>query len=181
VTSSSRRRVAPRSKEIRNVRELQSTDSIYRLLVENITDYAIYMIDPDGFICSWNPGAEKFKGYTADEIIGHHFSEFFTPEDRQASLPQYALTQAFEYGKFESEGWRLRKDGSKFWAYAVLDSIRAPDGTLLGYAKITRDISQQREARESLLQMQKNGSDWSLDRRHRARLQQSANGYLCKP
>jgi len=136
--------------QTRNLKELESTDSIYRLLVENITDYAIYMIDPDGFICSWNPGAERFKGYSADEIIGHHFSEFFTAEDRQASLPQYALAQAFEHGKFESEGWRLRKDGSRFWAYAVLDAIRAADGTLLGYAKITRDLTDRRNVELAL-------------------------------
>ena len=127
-----------------------STDSVYRLLVENITDYAIYMLDPDGIICSWNPGAAKFKGYTADEIIGHHFSDFFTPEDRQASLPQFALAQAAEHGKFESEGWRLRKDGSRFWAYAVLDAIRSADGTLIGYAKITRDLTDRRNVEVAL-------------------------------
>jgi len=127
-----------------------STDSVYRLLVENITDYAIYMLDPDGIVCSWNPGAERFKGYKAEEIIGHHFSEFFTTEDRQASRPQYALAQASEHGKFESEGWRMRKDGSRFWAYTVLDAIRGSDGTLLGYAKITRDLTERRNVEVAL-------------------------------
>ncbi|HEX2585333.1 MAG TPA: PAS domain S-box protein, partial [Steroidobacteraceae bacterium] len=109
-----------------------------------------YMLDPEGIICSWNPGAERFKGYQADEIIGHHFSEFFTPEERAASVPQYALIQAAEHGKFESEGWRMRKDGSRFWAYTVLDAIRSPDGALLGYAKITRDLSDRRNVEVAL-------------------------------
>jgi PAS domain S-box-containing protein len=134
----------------------------YRLLVEAVTDYAIYMLDSSGFISSWNPGAERFKGYTSSEIIGQHFSRFYTEEDRKSGLPARALETAAREGKFESEGWRVRKDGSRFWAYVVIDPIRRPSGELVGFAKITRDITERRnaqeileKAREALLQSQK--------------------------
>jgi PAS domain S-box-containing protein len=125
-------------------------DGRHRLLVEGISDYAIYLLSPDGTVSSWNRGAELFKGYTADEIVGRHFSEFYTPEDRAAGLPARALESAAREGKFESEGWRVRKDGRRFWAYAVIDPIRTPDGDLVGYAKITRDLTERRLAEESL-------------------------------
>jgi PAS domain S-box-containing protein len=127
-----------------------SADGRYRLLVEGISDYAIYMLSPDGTITSWNRGAERFKGYSADEIIGRHFSEFYTAEDRQAGKPARALATASREGKFEAEGWRVRKDGSRFWAYVVIDPIRTPGGELIGYAKITRDLTERRAAEESL-------------------------------
>src|SRR5260221_458562 len=119
-----------------------SNDGRYRMLVEAITDYAIYMLDPDGTITSWNPGARRFKGYRAEEIIGEHFSRFYSREDQQAGAPQAALDTAARHGRFEQEGWRIRKDGSKFMASVVIDAIRTPDGTLLGFAKITRDITE---------------------------------------
>ncbi|MEI9803304.1 MAG: PAS domain S-box protein [Pseudolabrys sp.] len=139
-----------------------SEDGRYRLLVEAVTDYAIYMLDPSGVISSWNPGAQRFKGYTADEIIGQHFSRFYTDEDRASGLPARALETAVREGKFESEGWRVRKDGTRFWAYVIIDPIRESGGELVGFAKITRDLTERREAqeklertREALLQSQK--------------------------
>ena len=122
----------------------------FQLLVNSITDYAIYMLDPTGRIATWNPGAERFKGYTADEIIGQNFSVFFTPEDRDAGLPAEALRQSLEEGRFEAEGWRIRKDGSRFWVNAVLDPVYDPNGKHLGFAKITRDITAKREQERSL-------------------------------
>src|SRR5450432_845908 len=106
------------------VAESMSDDSRYRLLVEAVTDYAIYMLDPSGIVTSWNPGARRFKGYTAREIIGQHFSHFYTAEDRAAGLPARALETAAREGKFEAEGWRVRKDGTRFWAQVVIDPIR---------------------------------------------------------
>jgi PAS domain S-box-containing protein len=125
-----------------------TVDGRYRLLVEGISDYAIYLLSPEGDVTSWNRGAERFKGYTADEIIGRHFSEFYTPEDREAGLPRRALDTAVREGKFESEGWRVRKDGSRFWAYVVIDPIRTQSGELVGFAKITRDLTERRAAEE---------------------------------
>jgi PAS domain S-box-containing protein len=125
-----------------------TVDGRYRLLVEGISDYAIYLLSPEGVVTSWNRGAERFKGYTADEIIGRHFSEFYTPEDREAGLPRRALDTAVREGKFENEGWRVRKDGSRFWAYVVIDPIRTQSGELVGFAKITRDLTERRAAEE---------------------------------
>ncbi|MDO8981929.1 MAG: PAS domain S-box protein [Afipia sp.] len=127
-------------------------DGRYRLLIEAVTDYAIYMLDPDGRVTSWNPGAQRFKGYTASEIIGRHFSEFYVEEDRKSGLPARALATSAREGKFESEGWRIRKDGSRFWAHVVIDPIRSPDGQLVGYAKITRDLTERRAAEKRLKQ-----------------------------
>jgi PAS domain S-box-containing protein len=127
-----------------------SADGRYRLLVEGITDYAIYMLSLSGIVTSWNRGAEIFKGYSAHEIVGRHFSEFYTPEDRKNGLPARALETAEKDGKFEGEGWRVRKDGVRFWAFVVIDPIRMPDGELVGYAKITRDLTERRAADDSL-------------------------------
>jgi PAS domain S-box-containing protein len=124
----------------------------YRLLVEAVTDYAIYMLDPAGIVTSWNPGAQRFKGYGAAEIIGQHFSRFYTEEDRKSGLPARALETAKREGKFESEGWRVRKDGTRFWAYAVIDPIRTSTGELVGYAKITRDLTERKKAEDALRQ-----------------------------
>ena len=109
-------------------------DERYRLLVDAITDYAIYMIDPEGRISSWNPGAERVKGYREPEVLGHHFSRFYTPEDRARGLPATALYRARTEGRFENEGWRVRKDGSRFWAHVIIDPIWSPSGGLLGFA-----------------------------------------------
>jgi PAS domain S-box-containing protein len=125
-------------------------DQRFQLLVNAVTDYAIYMIEPDGRIATWNPGARRFKGYEPQEIIGRHFSTFFTEEDRKAGLPARILSTAAEEGRFEAEGWRVRKDGSRFWAQVVVDPIRGGEGELLGFAKITRDVTERREAERRL-------------------------------
>jgi PAS domain S-box-containing protein len=124
----------------------------FQLLVNAVIDYAIYMLDPDGRITTWNPGAERFKGYSGSEIIGDHFSRFFSEDDRAADLPGRALRIAAREGRFEAEGWRIRKDGTRFWAHAILDAIRTPDGRLLGFAKITRDITAKREQERALFE-----------------------------
>ncbi len=125
-------------------------DQPFALLVNSVTDYALYMLDRNGHIATWNPGARRFKGYEAEEIIGQHFSRFFTDEDREAGLPARALRTAAEEGKFESEGWRVRKDGTRFWASVVIDPVRDASGEVIGFAKITRDITEKREAERAL-------------------------------
>ncbi len=132
-----------------------SPEQRYRLLVEAITDYAIYMLDPAGNITSWNPGAERLKGYSESEIVGKHVSAFYTAEDRGAGLPEEGLRIAAQEGRFEREGWRLRKDGSRFWANVIIDPIRNAENELIGFAKITRDISEKRAAQEAMFQAQK--------------------------
>jgi PAS domain S-box-containing protein len=127
-----------------------SADQRLHLLVSGIRDYAIYLLDPDGYVSSWNAGAERFKGYTADEIMGRHFSQFFTEADRAAGLPETALATALREGKFEAEGWRVRKDGSRFFASVVVDAIYDEQGGFVGYAKITRDITERKMAEERL-------------------------------
>jgi PAS domain S-box-containing protein len=122
----------------------------FRLLIDAVVDYAIYMIDPDGIITSWNSGAKRFKGYEKEEILGEHFSRFYTAPDRAAGLPQRALDTAIREGRFEGEGWRVRKDGTHFWCHVVIDPIIDPDGTLLGFAKITRDLTDRKMAEETL-------------------------------
>jgi PAS domain S-box-containing protein len=130
--------------------EFEHPSSRFELLVQSVTDYAIYMLDLDGNVTSWNAGARRFKGYEADEIIGEHFSRFYTPEEREQRLPERALATATREGRFETEGWRLRKDGSRFWANVVMDPIRDADGALIGFAKITRDLTVRRAAEEEL-------------------------------
>ncbi len=130
--------------------ESVSEQQRFQLLINSITDYAIYMLDPEGRVATWNPGAERLKGYTADEIIGQSFSMFFTPADKDAGLPQRALRVAAAEGRFEAEGWRVRKDGTRFWANAVLDPVYDTDGTHVGFAKITRDITAKREQEKAL-------------------------------
>lgn len=114
-------------------------------------DYAIYLLDADGNIATWNTGAQRFKGYSAEEIIGRHFSIFYTEEDRAIGLPGRALVTAAEDGRFESEGWRLRKDGSRFWTHVVIDPVYDPNKNVIGFAKITRDVSEKRAIDEELL------------------------------
>ncbi|WP_159718710.1 hybrid sensor histidine kinase/response regulator [Geminicoccus flavidas] len=129
---------------------LAAGDRRFQLLVEALTDYVIYLLDPDGYVISWNPGAERTKGYSPEEIIGQPFELFFTPEDRAQGKPRRALKLAATNGRFEDEGWRIRKDGSRFWALAVLDPIRDEDGSLIGFAKISRDITERKAAEEAL-------------------------------
>jgi PAS domain S-box-containing protein len=125
-------------------------DARLRLFINSVTDYAIYMLTPEGNVASWNAGAQRFKGYTPEEIIGKHFSQFYTEEDRATRLPWRALEIAASTGKFEAEGWRVRKDGTRFWANVVIDPIRDESGTLLGFAKVTRDITDKKAAQEAL-------------------------------
>jgi PAS domain S-box-containing protein len=129
---------------------LRRSEERFRLLVQNVTDYAIYMLDPDGRVTNWNAGAQRIKGYRPGEIIGEHFSRFYTEEDRAAGLPQLGLETARREGRFEKEGWRVRKDGSRFFANVVIDAIHDDDGKLIGFAKITRDITERIEAQQAL-------------------------------
>jgi PAS domain S-box-containing protein len=131
-------------------KELVADEQRFRLLVEGISDYAIYMLDPTGVVTTWNAGAQRFKGYTTQEILGEHFSRFYTEEDRNSGLPARALRTAEQEGRFEQEGWRVRKDGSLMWAHVVMDPIREPSGKLVGFAKITRDITERKKAQEAL-------------------------------
>ena len=135
--------------------ELRRSEQRFRLLVQSVTDYAIYMLDPNGRVSSWNAGAERFKGYAAEEIIGEHFSRFYTEEDREAGIPRIALETASREGRFEAEGWRVRKDGSRFWASVIIDPMRDDDGQLVGFAKVTRDLTEKRAIEEQLRQSQK--------------------------
>jgi len=122
----------------------------FRILVQGVTDYAIYMLDPDGRVTNWNVGAERIKGYSPDDIIGEHFSKFYTPEDFDAGVPHRALETARQEGRYEAEGWRVRKDGTRFWASVVIDAIRDEPGELIGFAKITRDMTEKRETQQRL-------------------------------
>ncbi len=114
---------------------LRDSERAFQLLVQSVTDYAIYMLDTDGTVVSWNAGAARIKGYVRDEIVGRNFAEFFTEEDRERGVPANALRIAGEQSRYESEGWRIRKDGSQFWAFAVIDAVRDEEGNLLGFAK----------------------------------------------
>jgi PAS domain S-box-containing protein len=131
------------------------TDDPFKLLIQSIVDYAIYMLDPEGNVTSWNVGAERIKGFQTEEIVGQHFSKFYTDEDREARVPERVLETARKEGKFQGEGWRVRKDGTRFWASVLVDRINGEDGKLLGFAKITRDMTEQREAQHALLEAER--------------------------
>jgi len=145
-----------------NIDELRRSHEQFRLLVQGVADYAIYMLDPQGNVSSWNSGAERIKGYLPDEIIGSHYSAFYTPDDVARREPWNNLKAAFEVGRLETEGWRVRKDGSRFWAHVVLDRIEDESGQFIGFAKVTRDVTEKRnaaialeQARNALFQSQK--------------------------
>ena len=131
---------------------LGSTDA-FRLLVESTLDYAIFMLDPDGYVASWNAGAERIKGYKADEIIGRHFSTFYTQEAKDTAWPDFELKEAIRVGRFEDEGWRVRKDGSRFWANVIITALRDTDGILRGFAKVTRDLTQRKAHEERIARL----------------------------
>ncbi|WP_426699964.1 PAS domain S-box protein [Rhodanobacter sp. Col0626] len=131
------------------------TEEQFRRLVQGVIDYAIYMLDLDGHVHSWNSGAERIKGYRAEEIIGQHFSVFYTDSDRTAGEPQRGLAQAREHGRFENQAWRVRKDGSLFWAHVVIDRVDDNDGKPIGFAKVTRDATESRQAEEALEEMRR--------------------------
>ncbi|MBV9528896.1 MAG: PAS domain S-box protein [Sphingomonas sp.] len=141
---------------------LMESERRFRILVQGVTDYALFMLDPEGRVANWNSGAERIKGYSPEDIVGEHFSRFYTAEDFEAGVPFKAIETARRVGRYEAEGWRVRKDGTRFWASVVLDAIRDDEGELLGFAKITRDMTDKREAqlrleesREQLFRSQK--------------------------
>ena len=131
---------------------LRESEERFRLLVQGVRDYGIFMLDPTGHITTWNAGAQRIKGYTADEIIGKHFSTFYTPEDLDGGKPARELEIATRTGVYEEEGWRLRKDGTRFWASVVITALRKPDGSLVGFAKVTRDLTERRAAQERAIE-----------------------------
>ena len=135
--------------------KLEESEHRFRLLVEGVNDYAIFMLDATGKVINWNPGAQRIKGYAREEIIGQHFSRFYTEEDRGNAVPHNALETARSTGKFEAEGWRVRKDGTQFWASVVINAIRDAHGDVIGFAKVTRDLTERRAAEERLHQSQK--------------------------
>jgi PAS domain S-box-containing protein len=128
-----------------------SEDAQYRMLVEQVRDYGIFLLDPEGRVSTWNEGARRLKGYEAEEILGRHFTVFYTPEDVASGKPSRELAEALRSGRSEDEGWRLRKDGSSFWANVVITPLRDPSGALSGYAKVTRDFSARKQLEEELL------------------------------
>ncbi|HKU13668.1 MAG TPA: response regulator [Steroidobacteraceae bacterium] len=140
---------------IERTSELRRSEVQFQELVSGVVDYAIYMLDVEGYIVSWNAGAERIKGYAKSEVIGKHFSMFYTPEDRDKGVPQRALTIAATLGKYEAESWRVRKDGNRFWASVVLDAIYNDAGVVVGFAKVTRDLTERRMIEEQLRQSQK--------------------------
>src|SRR5689334_22168518 len=126
----------------------ESHNDHFRLLVEGVQDYAIFLLDPGGHVQSWNAGAQRIKGYTPDEIIGRHFSIFYPPEEARRGKPAYGLRTALEEGRWEEEAWRVRKDGSRFWASVVLTALFDEQGQHVGFAKITRDLTERKQAEE---------------------------------
>jgi PAS domain S-box-containing protein len=134
---------------------LKESERHFRLLINGVTDYALYMLDPNGIVTNWNAGGQRIKGYLPEEIIGQHFSRFYSPADQAAGRPARALRLALENGRYDEEGWRVRKDGTFFWASVVIDPIRDDEGKILGFAKITRDISERREAQLNLEKIQR--------------------------
>ena len=138
-----------------SVIKLEESERRFRMLVEGVTDYAIYMLDPTGTVVNWNPGAQRIKGYEREEIIGQHFSRFYTEEDRRDRVPYQVLETAARTGKYEAEGWRVRKDGTRFWASVLINAIRNSAGEVVGFAKVTRDLTERRATEERLQQSQK--------------------------
>jgi PAS domain S-box-containing protein len=152
------------------------------VLIQGVVDYAIFMLSPDGYVKTWNPGAERIKGYKPAEILGRHFSQFYTDSDKFRGEPQRALHTATTEGRYEKEGWRVRNGGSRFWASVIIDRITDPEGRIVGFAKVTRDLTERKKAQEAmdraraaLAQAQTDGSHRPAHRGRGARLQQSAD------
>lgn len=140
-----------------------NSDVMYRLLVQGVVDYAIYMLSPQGRVSNWNAGAQRAKGYQADEIVGQHFSRFYTAEDQASGAPQAGLDTALRTGRFEAQGWRVRKDGTSFWAHVVIEAIRDSERQLLGFAKITRDITERRQQELQLVEAKELAEGYSAE------------------
>lgn len=143
------------NKPRRSSTDTLESEGIFRLLADNVKDYAIVLLDPKGNVARWSPSAEFIKGYRSAEIVGKHFSCFYTPEAIKRGLPDHELTVAQKEGRFEDENWRVRKDGTQFWANVVITPLRREDGTLLGFGKITRDLTERRQAEERIQQQTK--------------------------
>jgi len=141
---------------------------LFRLLVEGIRDYAIFVLDPEGHVITWNPGAQNMKGYRREEIIGQHFSKFYPPEAVESGWPARELALAEKEGRFADEGWRVRKDGSTFWASVIISPLRAADGSLSGFAKVTQDMTERRKGDERTVRVA--SATRSLSRRRRREL-----------
>jgi PAS domain S-box-containing protein len=157
--------------------ELARSEERFRLLVEAVSDYAIYMLDPSGRVTTWNSGAEKINGYASAEILGQHFAVFFVPEDVRAGKPDLELKTARSHGRIEDEGWRLRKDGSRFWANAVVTAVRDAHGRLLGFAKVTRDLTARRVAEETARELIRQQAARSVAEANEAELRESQERY----
>lgn len=155
------------SKITRDLSDRKRAEERYRLLIEGVTDYAIYSLDLDGYITTWNAGAERIKGYTSDEILGQHFSRFYTREDSAAGVPQQVLQAAREHGHFEGEGWRVKKDGSRFWSSVVVTALKNEEGELYGFSKITRDTTDRKQLMDRI---KEHAEDLEAEVRERERI-----------
>ncbi len=149
---------------VERARQLAETESRLGLLIDAVTDYAIYMLDPTGHVVSWNAGAQRIKGYARAEIIGRHFSQFYTADDRQKGVPQRALATAETSGRYEAEGWRVPKSGNPFWASVVINAVRDAEGGLVGFAKITRDLTRAARQRGAGCARRKGSKPWASSR-----------------
>lgn len=150
----------------RDLTERREAEMSYKLLVEGVRDYAIFSLDVNGNVTSWNSGAQRIKGYSSSEIIGKHFSTFYTAEDRERKMPEYVLQTAAEKGHFEGEGWRVRKDGTPFWSSVVVTPVYDEEGTLRGYSKVTRDIT---DRKKLLDELNKHAAELELEIKERER------------
>lgn len=150
--------------------DLVASERRFRLLVQAVEDYAIFMLDPTGHILTWNEGAKRAKGYTEAEILGQHFSIFYTEPDRESRFPDHELEVATRVGHYEDEGWRVRKDGSRFWANVVITALRNEDGSLEGFAKVTRDLTERKRATEQMAEMRAEIERHELSRRRATEL-----------
>jgi len=149
-------RIEARTKQMTEAYErLRQSERRFRLLVGSVVDYAIFMLDENGFVANWNAGAERIKGYTSDEIVGQHFSIFYTPEDRAAGVPERVLKAARRDGRYAAESWRVRKGGERFWANVVIDAVRDDRGEIVGFAKVTRDFTERRKAEQALVESER--------------------------
>ncbi len=162
-----RKRIEEASSRKEAERALRESEERYRLVLESVKDYAIFTLDPEGYITSWNPGAEKIKGYTKDEILGQHFSLFYPPEDTQRNVPQQALARAIAEGRMEMEGWRIRKGGQRFWASVVITPMLDSNGRLRGFCKVVRDMSRRKLMEAEMAELQRR----LMDGREAERLQ----------